>query len=103
MGTLCLESRVLVNFARIWVMVVAKNMCHVVKKRAITRSMEVLRRAGWVAVGFGGSRRSYGSLFKGRALARAFSTTWRRRQGRRNVSKRDVVFRVGLAHTELGA
>lgn len=35
MGTLCLESRVVVNLAMYWVMIVPKTWCHVVKKRAV--------------------------------------------------------------------
>lgn len=55
------------HLAMIWVMVVAKTMCHVVRKRAVTqvRSIEVLsvsvvscRRRGL------GGRRSYGSLYE---------------------------------------
>lgn len=33
-GTLCLESSVVVNLAMYWVMIVPKTWCHVVKKRA---------------------------------------------------------------------
>lgn len=35
MGTLCLESSVVVNLAMYWVMMVPKTWCHVVKKRAV--------------------------------------------------------------------
>lgn len=35
MGTLCLESSVVVNLAMYWVMIVPKTWCHVVKKRAV--------------------------------------------------------------------
>lgn len=61
-GTLCRESSVVVNFAMIWVMVVAKNMCHVVKKRAVSRSMEFLFEKGWIASSI--EDKSYGSLFE---------------------------------------
>lgn len=41
MGTLCRESRVEVHLAMIWVMVVAKTMCHVVRKSAVTQSCQL--------------------------------------------------------------
>lgn len=65
-GTLCRESRVDVHLAMIWVMVVAKTMCHVVRKRAVTQSCQL--RLSWVSNGSCRSRglgesRSYGSLY----------------------------------------
>jgi hypothetical protein len=35
MGTFFLESRIVVNRARIWVIIVAKRRCHVVRKIAV--------------------------------------------------------------------
>lgn len=50
----------------IWVMVVAKTMCHVVRKRAVTQSCQLsvllVSEAGCWSRGPGGSR-SYGSLY----------------------------------------
>jgi hypothetical protein len=39
MGTLWRESRMVVKRARIWVIAVANTMCHVVKNKAIVRSI----------------------------------------------------------------
>lgn len=55
-----------VHLAMIWVMVVAKTMCHVVRKSAVTHSCQLRvfwsrRRAAGLADS-GGSR-SYGSLY----------------------------------------
>lgn len=66
MGTLCRESRVEVHLAMIWVMVVAKTMCHVVRKSAVTQSCQLRvfgsRSASCLSRGPGVSR-SYGSLY----------------------------------------
>lgn len=55
MGTLCRESRVEVHLAMIWVMVVAKTMCHVVKNKAIVTQLDQLRLEGRQAGGSGWS------------------------------------------------
>lgn len=103
MGTLCLESRVVVNRAIIWVMVVAKNMCHVVKKRAVLRSTGKLRRPDWVASAVE-AMRSYGNLLRKMALANGFHVhhvASRPREETRG-DKTEGVLRIGLGPTELG-